>query len=142
MPSSPRQKLWIETDGQLVMSDYRVRLLELVAETGSLAEAASALGLSYRRAWGKVKEIEANLGRSLVQSEVGGAGGGRTTLTPDAEALVAAYRRFQERVERDIEGAYEAELRDLLTPSPEHLALVVESRLGVGCFHAQRRLCR
>ncbi len=112
--SAPRQKLWIETDGQLVMSDYRVRLLELVAETGSLAEAASALGLSYRRAWGKVKELEANLGRSLVQSEVGGAGGGRTALTPDAEALVAAYRRFQERVERDVEGAYAAELRDLL----------------------------
>ena len=112
--SAPRQKIWIETDGQLVMSDYRVRLLELVAETGSLAEAASALGLSYRRAWGKVKELEANLGRSLVQSEVGGAGGGRTALTPDAETLVAAYRRFQERVERDVAGAYEAELGDLL----------------------------
>ncbi len=117
MPSSePRQKLWIETDGQLVMSDYRVRLLELVAETGSLAEAASALGLSYRRAWGKVKEIEANLGRPLVRSEVGGAGGGRTLLTPAAEQIVTAYRRFQQRVEEDVEGAYDDELRDLLTP--------------------------
>ncbi len=115
--STPRQKLWVETDGQLVMSDYRVRLLELVAETGSLAEAASALGLSYRRAWGKVKEIEANLGRSLVQSEVGGAGGGRTVLTPDAEALVGAYRRFQERVEHEVEDAYDVELRDLLASS-------------------------
>ena len=112
--SEPRQKLWIETDGQLVMSDYRVRLLELVAETGSLADAASALGLSYRRAWGKVKEIESNLGRPLVHSEVGGAGGGRTALTPAAEELVAAYRRFQERVEQDVEDAYAEELRDLL----------------------------
>ena len=117
MPSSePRQKLWIETGGQLVMSDYRVRLLELVAETGSLAEAASALGLSYRRAWGKVKEIEANLGRPLVRSEVGGAGGGRTLLTPEAEELVTAYRRFQQRVEQDVAGAYDAALRDLLSP--------------------------
>ncbi|MBH76806.1 MAG: molybdenum-binding protein [Dehalococcoidia bacterium] len=112
--SEPRQKLWIEIDGELVMSDYRVRLLELVGETGSLSEAASALGLSYRRAWGKVKEIEANLGRALVRSEVGGAGGGRTLLTPEAEELVIAYRRFQQRVEDDLEGAYEAELRDLL----------------------------
>ena len=115
--STPRQKLWVETDGQLVMSDYRVRLLELVAETGSLAEAAAALGLSYRRAWGKVKEVEANLGRPLVQSEVGGAGGGRTVLTPDAEALVGAYRRFQERVEHEVEDAYDAELGDLLASS-------------------------
>ncbi len=114
-PAGPHQKLWIEAGGQLVMSDYRVRLLELVAETGSLAEAASALGLSYRRAWGKVKEIEANLGQSLVRSEVGGAGGGRTVLTPTAQDLVAAYRRFQERVENEVEGAYGAELRDLLT---------------------------
>ncbi len=115
-PSEPRQKLWIETDGQLVMSDYRVRLLELVAETGSLADAASALGLSYRRAWGKVKELEANLGRPLVSSEVGGAGGGRTALTPEAEELVVAYRRFQQRLQEDVERAYAAELRDLLAP--------------------------
>lgn len=116
MSAAPRQKLWLEADGRLVMSDYRVRLLELVAETGSLAEAAAALGLSYRRAWGKVKELEANMGRALVRSEVGGAGGGRTALTPDAEALVAAYRRFQERVEREVERAYAAELRDLFPP--------------------------
>ena len=115
-PSEPRQKLWIEAGGRLVMSDYRVRLLELVAETGSLADAAAALGLSYRRAWGKVKEIEANLGRPLVSSEVGGAGGGRTALTPEAEDLIAAYRRFQQRVQEEVEGAYEAELRDLLAP--------------------------
>ncbi len=112
--AAPRQKLWLEAGGQLVMSDYRVRLLELVAETGSLAEAAAALGLSYRRAWGKVKDLEKNLGRSLVRSEVGGAGGGRTTLTPEAAALVAAYRRFQARVEREVERAYTAELRELL----------------------------
>ena len=115
-PASPRQKLWLEADGQLVMSDYRVRLLELVGESGSLADAAEELGLSYRRAWGKIKELEANLDRSLVHSEVGGAGGGRTTLTPDAEALVAAYRRFQERVANEVESAYAAELRELLGP--------------------------
>ena len=38
------------------MSDYRLQLLVFVAETGSLAEAAQQMGLSYRRAWGKVKD--------------------------------------------------------------------------------------
>jgi molybdate transport system regulatory protein len=106
----PRQKLWIERDGRLVMSDYRVRLLDLVAETGSLAKAASAMRLSYRRAWGKVKELEANLGLPLVQSEVGGAGGGHTGLTPEGLALVRAYRRFQERMSRELQEVFEAEL--------------------------------
>lgn len=95
---SPRLKLWVEANGKLVMSDYRVRLLRLIAESGSLAYAAEQLHLSYRRAWGKVKELEANLGVALVESAVGGAGGGHTTLTAEAAALVAAYDRFQERV--------------------------------------------
>lgn len=41
----PRAKLWVEQDGKLVLSDYRVRLLELIDETGSLAEAAGRLQL-------------------------------------------------------------------------------------------------
>ena len=106
----PRHKLWLEHEGRLVMSDYRVRLLELIADSGSLAHAATEMGLSYRRAWGKVKELEANLGIPLVQSEVGGAGGGHTTLSPEGRALVAAYRRFQERVDRSVAEAFDAEL--------------------------------
>ena len=106
----PRQKLWLEMDGHLVMSDYRVRLLELIAESGSLAHAATTMGLSYRRAWGKVKEIEENLHIALVQSEVGGAGGGHTALTPAGREFVAAYRRFQERMARDLDAAFQAEL--------------------------------
>ncbi|HEY4669565.1 MAG TPA: LysR family transcriptional regulator [Tepidiformaceae bacterium] len=107
---TPRQKLWLEADGKLVMSDYRVRLLELIAESGSLAHAAGELGLSYRRAWGKVKEIEGNLGIPLVQSEVGGAGGGHTTLSEEGRAFVRAYRRFQENMATELERVFHEEL--------------------------------
>lgn len=112
----PRHKLWVEADGRLVMSDYRVRLLELIAESGSLAHAATEMGLSYRRAWGKVKEIEANLGFPLVQSEVGGAGGGHTTLTARGRELVDGYHRFQERAEAAISDAFDAEVGALANP--------------------------
>ncbi len=98
----PRIKLWVEKDGHLVLSDYRVRILQLVRETGSLAQAAERLGLSYRRAWGKVREIEQNLGLSLVESEVGGAGGGGSSLTEDGERLVALYERFRRRMEGEL----------------------------------------
>ena len=53
------------------------------------------MGLSYRRAWGKIKEIEHNLGVPLVRSEVGGLGGGRTKLTPEGEEFLARYRAFR-----------------------------------------------
>ena len=98
----PKVKLWIEKAGLLALSDYRVRLLQHVADTGSLAQAAERMELSYRRAWGKIKEMERNLGERLVQSEVGGVGGGRTRLTPRGERLLAQYRRFRAAVEADV----------------------------------------
>ncbi len=98
----PRIKLWVEKDGQLVLSDFRVQLLRFVAELGSLAEAAERMGLSYRRAWGKVREIERNLGLSLVESEAGGVGGGGSRLTKDGDRLVAIYERLRLRMEGDL----------------------------------------
>lgn len=98
----PRLKLWVEKEGRLVLSDYRVQLLRHIGETGSLMEAAQRMGLSYRRAWGKVREIEQNLGRKLVESEVGGAGGGGSRLTPEGERLVALYQRFRRAMESDL----------------------------------------
>jgi molybdate transport system regulatory protein len=98
----PKVKLWLEKAGLLVLSDYRAQLLQHVADTGSLSQAAECMGLSYRRAWGKIKEIEANLGFRLVQSEVGGVGGGRTRLTPRGECLLGQYKRFRTAVEADV----------------------------------------
>jgi molybdate transport system regulatory protein len=98
----PRIKLWVEKEGRLVLSDYRVRLLRHIAETGSLSDAAQRMGLSYRRAWGKVREIEQNLGVRLVESEAGGAGGGGSRLTRDGERLVALYARFRRAMESDL----------------------------------------
>jgi len=112
----PRQKLWLEANGKLVMSDYRLRLLQLVADTGSLAQAAAAMGLSYRRAWGKVKELEANLGFPLVRSEVGGAGGGHTTISNEGRSLLNAYRRFSERMDEALGAIYREELAALEQP--------------------------
>lgn len=109
----PRVKLWIERRGLIVLSEYRVRLLEHIAETGSLAQAAERMGLSYRRAWGKIKEIEANLGTRLVQSQKGGAGGGRTRLTAEGARLVEAYRRLEKAVEAHVRREYGAVFGDV-----------------------------
>lgn len=92
----PRSKLWLERDGRIVLSDYRVRLLRLIAQTGSLSEAATQMHLSYRRAWGKLKEIEANLGVRLVESAAGGAGGGGSKLTADGQRFVEQYDAFRQ----------------------------------------------
>jgi molybdate transport system regulatory protein len=109
----PRLKLWVEWDGRLILSDYRVDLLMLVRQTGSLRQAAIQMGLSYRRAWGKVKELEQALGIPLLDSVCGGSGGGSSRLTPAAEDLVRRYQVFRaaatKAVEREFMAAFGAD---------------------------------
>ena len=111
----PRAKIWIEQDGKLVLSDYRVRLLLLIDETGSLADAAARMHLSYRRAWGKLREIEQNLGLKLVESSAGGAGGGGSRLTPQGKQLVEVFQRFSsastEQLAREFARAFKRPAR-------------------------------
>lgn len=108
----PRAKVWIERDGKLVLSDYRVRLLRLIDESGSLAVAAKAMGLSYRRAWGKVKEIEHNLGLALLESAAGGPGGGGSRLTPEARTLIDRYEAFRTAAESDLTRNFRKSFED------------------------------
>jgi molybdate transport system regulatory protein len=90
----------------LLLSDFRVGLLRAVHETGSVSAAAQRAGLSYRRAWGKIKELEANLGVPLVESTIGGKLGGSTRLTPTGRTLVCRFGAFRERVEQAVAEAF------------------------------------
>ena len=90
-----RSKCWVEVDGELVLSDWRVDLLEAVDELGSLAAAAERFNVAYRVSWGKIKEIEGRLGYALLEGHSGGVGGGGTRLTPAGRELVACYNRFR-----------------------------------------------
>jgi N-terminal domain of molybdenum-binding protein len=48
-----------------------VPLLALVDESGSIAQAATLKGLSYRHAWGLLRSIEERLGGPLIAKERG-----------------------------------------------------------------------
>ncbi len=113
----PRAKLWLEADGRLVMSDYRQELLKNIQETGSLAAAAERMGLAYRRAWGKVREIEENVGVPLVSSVAGGPGGGGSHLTAEGERLVACYEQFSRTARAGVEAAFRTAFSDWLSPT-------------------------
>ena len=105
----PHCKLWLEEDGQVAMSDYRLRLLQCVDETGSLAAAAKQMGLSYRRAWGKIRDIEQRLDLQLVVSVSGGANGGGSRLTPEGADIIRCYQRFSARAREAVAQSYRME---------------------------------
>ena len=88
----PRLKLWIESeDGRVALSEWRVTLLQAVQEHGSLVAAATALRVPHRTAWQRIHEMECCLGVRLLETSSGGAGGGRSSLTPAAVDLVKRY---------------------------------------------------
>lgn len=89
-----RANFWIEEEGQVVLSTWRVRLLESVAETGSISAAASNMGISYRRAWDKIHQSEERLGVKLIETQTGGVGGGGSQLTAEAEDYVKRFHEF------------------------------------------------
>jgi molybdate transport system regulatory protein len=97
----PQLKLSVLEDNRLVFGDAEMRLLDAIARQGTLAEGAATLGLSYRIAWGKLRALEASIGVRLVETTVGGNGGGSSRLTDTAKDLVGRYNHFRESV-----GAY------------------------------------
>ena len=98
----PRYNLWIEKDDEVVLSTWRVKLLEAIDSTGSITAAAGKMEVPYRRAWERIREMEERLGFSLLDTEVGGTGGGGAALTEDAKDFIARFRQFDLGMEVEI----------------------------------------
>jgi molybdate transport system regulatory protein len=96
---APRINLWVECEGHVALSGWRVALLEAIRDTGSITEAATAMDVPYRVAWSKIKEMEQALGAQLVETWVGGPDGGGARLTPAAEVYIQRYRDFSAGLE-------------------------------------------
>lgn len=104
----PKFNLWIEKDGVVVLSAWRVTLLETIEASGSISAAAEKLNLPYRRAWEKVQEIEEGLGKKVVDTAVGGKGGGGARLTPAGRKAIEQFNRFSEGFDAEVARRYRA----------------------------------
>jgi molybdate transport system regulatory protein len=85
----------IEFENGLALGPGKVRLLEHVVQQGSIRGAAVAMGMSYRRAWLLIHEVEAMMGASVITAETGGTRGGGTTLTDVGRTVVEKYRSLE-----------------------------------------------
>ncbi|RTL44297.1 MAG: LysR family transcriptional regulator [Burkholderiales bacterium] len=77
----------------------KIELLEAIQEHRSITAAAKALGMSYRRAWLLVDELNRSLKEPAVETAAGGAGGGGTALTPMGVRLLGLYRGIESKVQ-------------------------------------------
>jgi molybdate transport system regulatory protein len=104
-----RSKIWIERGGDVVLSEWRVELLEAIDAHGSLSRAAEALNVPYRTAWDRVKATEGEVGVRLLESESGGADGGGSRLTPEARDLCRRFRRVSGGIHEVVSRRFAAE---------------------------------
>jgi molybdate transport system regulatory protein len=98
-------KIWLENNG-MAFGTGHYDLLKIVDISSSLSQAALNLKMSYRQAWGMIKESEERLGFQLIERQVGGASGGYSILTPEGKEFLFWYEKLYLEISKTIENIY------------------------------------
>lgn len=100
--------LILRTLGESPSGRRRFELLQAIAATGSILQAAKAVGMSYKGAWDAVEALNNGADEALVHRVAGGKRGGGTQLTERGRELLALYEKLREeqqgmvsRIERE-----------------------------------------
>jgi molybdate transport system regulatory protein len=101
--------LRIEFDNATRLGPGKVRLLEQIGACGSISAAGRGMGMSYRRAWLLVDDLNRCFKEPLVQTLRGGSGGGGAELSSFGLKVVETYRA----IEREAATAVAPRLRVL-----------------------------
>jgi molybdate transport system regulatory protein len=114
-----RLTIRIDFDSGAALGPGKVRLLELIGETGSIRKAAAGMKMSYRQGWLLLQALAEAFGEPLATTATGGRAGGGARLTPKGEAVVRRYRRLESAAARAVAtdlGALEKELAGPVFP--------------------------
>ncbi|MFI5340449.1 MAG: winged helix-turn-helix domain-containing protein [Candidatus Methylomirabilales bacterium] len=89
-------KVWVVFNDELKFGDGRAELLELIDELGSIKQAVARFGMSYRNAWGYLRDLERTAGFKFLERRPGGGPARGTRLTRKGKEFLARYRRFRQ----------------------------------------------
>lgn len=92
-------KVWVVFGARVKFGDGRAQLLELIDELGSIRKAVARLGMSYRNAWGYLRELEQAAGFRILERGPGGAPGSGTRLTTRGRQFLARYWQFRQGID-------------------------------------------
>jgi len=73
----------------------KIRLLELVGESGSISAAGRAMKMSYRRAWMLIDNLNRCFRSPVVETQLGGTRGGGAVLSALGHDVIARYRAIE-----------------------------------------------
>ena len=107
--SNVRLTVRVDFGADRALGPGKIRLLEAIGKTGSISRAGRALGMSYRRAWLLVDDMNRCFRAPVVATQPGGAQGGGAALTTFGEKVVQKYRK----IETEATAAAKPQLHDL-----------------------------
>jgi molybdate transport system regulatory protein len=90
-----RLTLRIDFGARRSVGPGKVRLLEAVGSTGSISKAGRSLGMSYRRAWLLIDDMNRCFRHAVVHAKPGGSRGGGAVLTRFGSDLIRDYRAIE-----------------------------------------------
>jgi molybdate transport system regulatory protein len=93
-----RARFWITGERGGYVGIGRIELLENIVRYGSISRAAKEMGMSYKRAWKLIDELNQMSDKPLVVKVQGGKQGGGATLTESGDALVKQFRAFEKKL--------------------------------------------
>lgn len=93
--SDTRLTLRVDFGGSRSIGPGKIRLLEAIGRTGSISQASRELGMSYRRAWLLIDDMNQCFRDAVVTAKPGGAQGGGALLTEFGAGLVRDYRAIE-----------------------------------------------
>lgn len=91
-------KAQVLLDGIPAMGPGKADLLEAIDRTGSISGAGRDLGMSYRRAWVLVDEMNRCWRERLVEAQSGGGSKSGARLTDQGRQVLTAYRNLEARL--------------------------------------------
>jgi len=97
----------------------KIRLLELIAETGSISAAGRQMGMSYRRAWRLVDSLNRMFAEPVLDARPGGAGGGGAQVTAFGRRVIEVYREIEQRATAAGEDLLQELVRRRVDPVPD-----------------------
>lgn len=106
-----KAKVWLTIGPYTLFGDGKADLLEAVDRLGSLRSAAKSMGMSYRHAWGWLRELDKAAGFAFLEHT---GTGPRTNLrlTDNGRQFIAAYRRFRKALNKVIEARFHRVFHD------------------------------
>jgi molybdate transport system regulatory protein len=107
----PKLRVWVTFGERLKFGDGRARLLEAIERRGSLRKAAEAFEMSYRNAWGYLRELEHAAGFKFVERAAGGGPASGMRLTDAGKRFLRHYRTFRSALERSMKRHFDQSFR-------------------------------